>query len=172
MNYTTLQRSVSSLVIDQRIEANVANVTRGTVEARTIINAMTNDPNVSYYIILGRGAERNTTRIQQAAPGLFDSILGRPLPRAAVIMTINPNEGLSFTDEFGNPFEPSIERLIAHELGHGYSYYRGGFERFSMQYHEAIDTENLICRQNDPKAPRRPKSDHGGLRDNIRNMGR
>lgn len=164
-----------SIYIDPRLQQYVDNNNRGSAESRKIINAMTNDPNVTYALLLGNATTApsgGSTTIQQGSPGLFDPLFGRPLPRATIMMTIDPNSKMKFTDEYGKDIDPTPERSIAHELGHGYTYLKGGFVAYKQKYHDAIDTENIICRQVNPKAQKRPVSDHGGLYDTIRTMGR
>lgn len=84
-----------------------------------------------------------------------------------VHIEVDPNCNVQFVDIQGKPFVPSIERILAHELGHGYAYI--GVEIKEEKYpHAAVDYENAIAKELDPAAPIRSKSDHSGGRDMFR----
>ncbi len=68
---------------------------------------------------------------------------------------------VQFTDVNGQSFTPSIERILAHELGHMYLYVGRKNMADKADYHKAIDYENIIARELDPEAPIRSVKDHG-----------
>lgn len=121
------------------------------------------DKTTLYYIGTGPLPESTgggTTQILQPALSFWDRLMGRPLPRATVAMTVNPAATPAFTDISGNTFTPSTLRLLGHELGHGFSYLQGGYVGYRVNYDAAIRFENSIARQLNPNAPMRSVSDH------------
>jgi hypothetical protein len=90
-----------------------------------------------------------------------------------ITMEFSLNPTVEFTDECGKKFLPTPERILAHELGHGYMYLIVGILYTSPSNSDkAVDYENEIIRQIDPNAPIRAVSDHGhggGIRGILRN---
>ena len=128
-----------------------------------MLDAMAADPNTYYYIDVGsipESAGGGTTRIQQPSLSLWDSFLGRSAQPATVIMTVDISPKVQFTDIGGQPFMPSTERLLAHELGHGYTYVLGGYVGYRSNYDAAIRYENQISRQLNSASPLRAVTDH------------
>ena len=97
--------------------------------------------------------------------GLLDKLMGKTPDKYPYSMEVNPVCVVQFVDVSGKPFKPSVERLFAHEMGHGYVYLQLGPEkaRFLSQedYHKAVYYENKIAKEIDPNAPERAVSDHG-----------
>ena len=136
----------------------------GSSQARGILDAMAADPNTTYYIDVGsvpESAGGGTTQIQQPSLSLWDRFMGRSAPSATVIMTVDMSPKVQFTGTNGQSFMPSTERLLGHELGHGYTYLSGGYMGYRSNYDAAIGYENTIARQLNSAAPLRAVTDHG-----------
>lgn len=135
----------------------------GSGQAREILDAMAADPNANYYIDVGpvpESAGGGTTRIQQSSLSLWDRVLGRSAPSATVIMTVDVSSQVQFSDVGGQSFQPSAARILAHELGHGYTYLRETYTGYVSNQDAAVRYENIISRQLSPNAPLRVYSDH------------
>jgi hypothetical protein len=129
-----------------------------------MLDAMAADTSTTYYIDVGpvpESAGGGTTRILQPSPSFWDRLMGSSAPAATVIMTIDPASQVQFTDTSSRSFTPSAERLMGHELGHGYTYLSGGYMGYRINYDAAIGYENQIARQLNSAAPTRAVSDHG-----------
>jgi hypothetical protein len=104
------------------------------------------------------------TKVLEKKPSVFGSILGE-IPTYTFVMEVNPNCNVKFTDISGKSFTPTIERIFAHEMGHGYVYLlHGPFSTSSITkhlYHKAVGYENIISRELDKHAPERAVTDHG-----------
>lgn len=73
-----------------------------------------------------------------------------------------------FKDINGKEFLPTVARLAAHELGHGFVYIQTHFPTGPGPLNDrAVDYENIISRQMDPGAPTRAISDHGHSRNYL-----
>ena len=129
-----------------------------------MLDAMAADTSTTYYIDVGsvpESAGGGMTRIQQPSLSFWDRLMGRSAPPVTVIMTVDSASQVQFMDTSGRSFTPSTERLMAHELGHGYTYLSGGYMGYRTNYDAAIGYENQIARQLNPAAPTRAVSDHG-----------
>jgi hypothetical protein len=104
------------------------------------------------------------TKTLEKNPSLFGKILGDH-PTYTFLMEVNPGCSVIFKDIRGNSFTPSIERIFAHEMGHGYTYLlHGPFQNSNANmhlYHEAVRYENIVAKELEPSAPERAVTDHG-----------
>lgn len=142
----------------------VAELQAQSPTAANIIAAMTADPKTNYYVSVGSVSANSgggETTVLQPQASLFDRLLDKPLPKATVAMTVDPNSKVVFTDTCGKGFVPSTNRLLGHELGHGYTYALDGPVGYRANYDAAIGYENTIAQELDPSAPVRAVSDHG-----------
>jgi RHS repeat-associated protein len=135
--------------------------------AADMFDALAADKSTMYYFDAGPLPESSgggTVRILNQSPSLWDRLMGRHDPLSVtVVVTVDPNATVTFTDADGQSFRPSTLRLLAHELGHAYTWHvtRGNLVAYRLAYDAAIGIENAIARQLDPKAPIRAVSDHG-----------
>lgn len=124
----------------------------GSPLAAEILDAMAADPTTKYHISVGPLAEifggGSTELVPGAQPSFWDRLLGRTNLQVTVVMRIDQASA-----------EPL--RALAHELGHGYTYLKGGYVGSRLGYDQAIDIENTIMRQLDPSAYMRPRGSHG-----------
>ncbi|MDD4928798.1 MAG: hypothetical protein PHP85_05920 [Gallionella sp.] len=154
----------NKLAHSQAAGSYVERLRAGSAQARTMLDAMAADPNTTYYIDVGsvpESAGGGMTQIQQPSLSFWDRLIGRSAPSATVIMTVDKSSKVQFTDTSGRSFVPSTERLMGHELGHGYTYLSGGYMGYRSNYHAAINYENTIARQLNSAGPVRAVTDHG-----------
>jgi len=136
----------------------------GSPLAREILDAMATDPNTKYHIDVGSLPDSTgggLTRTQQPSLSLWDRLMGKSSP-IAVIMSVDASPSVHFVDVNGSSFLPSTVRLLAHELGYGYTFLKGGYVGSRINYDAAVHYENEISQQLNPSAPVRAISDHGG----------
>ena len=153
----------NELTTSRAAAPHVARLRAGSAQARGMLDAMAADPDTHYYLDVGSvpdSAGGGMTKIQQPSPSFWDRLMGRS-EQATVIMVTDSSPKALFMDVSGRSFTPSVERVMAHELGHGYSYLQGGYMGYRMNYDAAINFENQISRQLNSRAPLRAISDHG-----------
>ncbi len=146
-------------------ESYVKSLRSKSKTASKIMDAMKADKKTNYHVDVGpvnpRFGGGETTYLQPRKGSLLDRLLGKPPNKANVYMRADPNSSVEFTDTCGNTFIPSTERLLGHELGHGYIYEDYGYIGIKQRYDDAIKHENDIARELNPNAPERAVSDHG-----------
>jgi hypothetical protein len=158
-----------SLHISPRAKIYIDHIKNRSRTGRKILAAMESDTKSHYAFSAGAFANSSShgcgqTRSVEQKPGLLRMMMGQETKYTFEI-TVNPACGVTFEDVAGKPFKPSIERIFAHEMGHGYVYLLHGpfptSHAYLHLYHEAIKYENIIARELDPDAPERSVSDHG-----------
>lgn len=138
--------------------------------AAQMLDALEADKSTTYYFDVGPLPESTgggTVRIQRQERSLWERALGRTdALSVTVIATVDPRSTVSFTDVNGQIFQPDTLRLMAHELGHAFTWYQtgGNFVTYRASSNAAVGHENVISRQRNPNAPIRAVSDHGGGR--------
>ena len=109
---------------------------------------------------------------ERSTPGVLGKLLGETPGKYPYVMEVNDHCSVQFVDVSGKPFKPSIERIFAHEMGHGYVFLQRNLEGASslsqVDYDKAVYYENVIAREIDPNSPERAVSDHGDFRDKLR----
>ncbi|MCG7965517.1 MAG: hypothetical protein JAY63_02895 [Candidatus Thiodiazotropha taylori] len=74
--------------------------------------------------------------------------------RGIIKTYINPNKSDSYTSVNGDKLTPTLERILAHEIGHVIGRIEEGHSHSVTEssYDKAIETENTIMREIDPNA--------------------
>jgi len=109
---------------------------------------------------------------ERTTPSAWGKLMGETPGKYRYDMEVNDHCSVQFVDVSGKPFNPPIERLFAHEMGHGYVYLQGDPRAARLlsqaDYDKAVYYENIIAREIDPGSPERAVSDHGDFRDRYR----
>jgi hypothetical protein len=145
--------------------------------ALRIFLEMEKDERIDYEFYVGSGATQasgcgKSKPLERPTIGTLDKLMGKTPGKYRYAMEVNAHCSVQFVDVSGKPFKPSVERILAHEMGHGYVYLQGdpgaAISLSQADYDKAVYYENVIAREIDPDAPERAVSDHGDLRDKFR----
>jgi len=145
--------------------------------ALRILTEMEKDQRVDYRFYVSSSVTQATGcgrsyEGKRSTPGPLRELFGETPGKYPYTMEVNTHCSVQFVDISGKPFKPSIERLFAHEMGHGYVFLQGdpSAARFLSQadYDKAVYYENVIAKEIDSDSPERAVSDHGNYHDIFR----
>jgi len=142
---------------------------RGTEEGSRILNYLESDEHIMSVTLTTGGGDLGSTVISTMSkivgekPSWWEFWKSPTRIDISIVQTkINMNvSDPSLIAVDGSKFNPSLTRIVAHELGHAYNFSRHGSGNYR---HNSIKIENTIMQQLDPNSTVRHQSlGHGGI---------
>jgi hypothetical protein len=179
MGLIVLREEKMTVGISSRARPHLDLIKSRSFTAKKILAEMERDERTNYYFDVGARATEAmgcgiAYTVDRPMPPFFKRrFMGARAGKYSYVMEVNIGDcKVQFVDKLGNSFTPTIERLFAHEMGHGYVFLKSNPEAArilsQMDYDRAVHYENVIAREMDPGAPTRAVSDHGNFRDKFK----